>query len=174
MKRAPISRLLQGGDRRSIGNSNRVTASILRDPQQLAELIECLWSDDPIVRMRAADATEKVSAKRPELLHPFKAELLGLADEAIQAELRWHLAMMLPRLPLTPAERERVRSMLRRYLTDRSSIVKTFALQGVAELTKGDAAAEREIIELLERACHAGTPAMKARSQKLLKQFQKK
>ena len=172
MKGIPFSRVLQGGDGRSIGNSNQVVASVLRDARRLPELIECLWSDDPIVRMRAADAAEKVSVKRPELLYPFKAELLGLADEATQSELRWHLALMLPRLSLSSVERDRARSTLQRYLSDRSSIVKTFALQGMAELA-GDDAAKREIIELLEKACRNGTPAMKARSRKLLKQFQK-
>jgi hypothetical protein len=135
--------------------------------------MRCLWSEDPVVRMRAADAAEKVSVKRPELLAPFKIELLGLAEKVTQAELRWHLALMLPRLALSRAEIERARSILHQYLSDRSSIVKTFALQGMAELSRGDAASEAEMIDLLESACRAGTPAMKARSRNLLKQFRK-
>jgi hypothetical protein len=123
--------------------------------------------------MRAADAAEKVSVQRPDLLTPFKAELLGLAEETTQAELRWHLALMLPRLPLTRAERERASAQLRNFLDDRSSIVKTFAIQGLAELAKGDAKLEREMAELLAQYCRRGTPAMKARSRKLLKQFHK-
>lgn len=171
MKSAALNRILQGGDRRSIGNSNLVVAQILRQPDRLSELIECLWSDDPIVRMRAADATEKVSVQRPGLLKRFKPELLGLADEATQAELRWHLAQILPRLPLTRVERGRVMARLREYLQDHSSIVKTFALQGLAELAEGDPMLESEMTELLEKVCRTGTPAMKARSRKLIKQF---
>ena len=79
--REPFSLMLQGGDRRSIGNSNRVADIVLGQPDRLVELIECLWNGDSIVRMRAADAAEKVSAKRPALLAPFKAQLLALADE---------------------------------------------------------------------------------------------
>jgi HEAT repeat protein len=173
MKPTTFTETLQGGDRRSIGNSNQVSAHVLRHPSQLPELIECLWSDDPIVRMRAADAAEKVSVRRPELLHPFKKELLGLADEATQAELRWHLALMLPRLSLAKPERTRARATLQRYLNDRSSIVKTWALHGMVELSKGDPELESEMLELLERASRTGTPAMKARSRKLISQFQK-
>ena len=99
-----IAVLLRGGDRRSIGRSNEVVKLVLRAPRRFAELIQCLWSDDPIVRMRAADATEKVSAIKPELLPPYKAELLGLLAETDQIELRWHLAQMVPRLPVTKAE----------------------------------------------------------------------
>jgi hypothetical protein len=174
MKSVPIRQMLQGGDRRSIGDSNVVVGRVLRNPDRFPELIECLWGDERIVRMRAADAVEKVCAQKPGLLRTFKAELLGLADEATQAELRWHLAQILPRLPLRRAERVRVVVRLRDYLQDRSSIVKTFALQGLAELSEGDPALEFEVTELLERACRTGTPAMKARSRKLMNQFIKK
>jgi hypothetical protein len=173
MKHARLKQMLQGGDRRSLGKANQVAAQILEDSDQLLDLIECLWSDDPVVRMRAADAAEKVSVRRPDLLQPFKKELLGLADEAEQAELRWHLALMLPRLSLTKIERERARSTLWRYLEDRSSIVKTCVLQGLAELSKGNAEQEAEMLSLLEQVQRTGTPAMKARSRKLIRRFQK-
>ena len=45
---------------------------------------------------------------------------------------------MIPRLCLTPAERQRAAAALQRYLEDRSSIVKTFALQGLADLSQND------------------------------------
>jgi len=77
----PISALLSGGDRRSIGRSNEVVKLVLRAPRRFAELLQCLWSDDPTITMRAADAAEKVSAVKPELLKPYKAELLGLLTE---------------------------------------------------------------------------------------------
>jgi hypothetical protein len=173
MKRELFTQILRGGDRRSIGKANQVAAQVLQQPDQLARLIECLWSDDPVVRMRSADAAEKISVRKPYLLQPFKKELLGLAVEAMQAELRWHLALMLPRLSLTNTERERARSILCRYLDDRSSIVKTCALEGMAELSKGIAEQEAEMLSLLERVQRTGTPAMKARSRKLIRRFQK-
>jgi len=74
---------------------------VLSDPKRFPELFGCLWDEDPIVRMRAADAAEKITVTRPELLKPHKLELLGLLDEAEQIELRWHLALMAPRLALT-------------------------------------------------------------------------
>jgi hypothetical protein len=173
MRRTRFACMLRGGDRRSIGKSNQVVAQILKRPDRLAELIECMWSDDAIIRMRAADAVEKISVQSPALLAPFKAELLGCADETAQAEMRWHMALMLPRLPVTAGERERARVRLREYLSDRSSIVKTFALQGLTELAMGDAAREGEMIDLLQRVGRNGTPAMKARSRKLLLRLQK-
>jgi hypothetical protein len=139
----------------------------------MPELIECLWSSDAIVRMRAADAAEKVSARRPDLLEPFASELLALAGETTQPELRWHLALMIPRLPLGRAERALASDSLWRFMDDRSSIVKTFAIQALAELSRGDPEMEADLIDLLENACRAGTPAMKARSRKLLTQMRR-
>src|ERR1700684_1772164 len=128
MPRRKIASMLVGGDRRSIGRANAVARIVLREPRRFPELIKCVWDENPVVRMRAADAAEKVSAKKPRLLGRHKSELLGLLAEAEQIELRWHLAAMIPRLHLTPAERQRAAAALQRYLEDRSSIVKTFAL----------------------------------------------
>lgn len=121
--------------------------------------------------MRAADAAEKVTRKARELLQPYKKELLGLMAESNEQELCWHLAAMVPRLSLTPKERQRAALLLGAYLEHRSSIVKTFALQGLAELAQQDASLRATVVETLRKAVRKGTPAMKARSRKLLLQF---
>jgi hypothetical protein len=118
--------------------------------------------------MRAADAAEKVTRKHPELLTPFKKELLGLMTEATEQEMRWHLAVIVPRLPLSAEERELAISSLDGYLEDRSSIVRTFALQGLADLAQNDSVIRPGVVETLREATRNGTPAMKARSRKLL------
>jgi hypothetical protein len=125
------------------------------------------------VRMRAADASEKVVRKIPDLLWPYKRELLGLMAETKEPKLRWHLAVMVPRLPLNLDERQLAISLLGGYLEDRSSIVKTFALQGLADLTVDDASIRPGVIEILRRATRGGTPAMKARSRKLLRHLER-
>jgi hypothetical protein len=166
MRRQKIATMLQGSDRRSIGRADEVARLVLGAPR---ELIQCLWDENPLVRMRAADVAEKVSAKKPRLLDRYKVELLGLLAEAKQIELRWPLAAMIPRLRLTAPERLRAAAALQRYLGDRSSIVKTFALQGLVELARNDAGLRGKVTQLLEDAVQSGTPAMKARTRKLLK-----
>jgi len=85
---------------------------VSKDPRLFPELIAGLWSEDALVRMRAADATEKVTRRERELLRPYKTELLGLAIEAKEQELRWHLAVMVPRLLLNAKERQLATSLL--------------------------------------------------------------
>jgi hypothetical protein len=171
MAHPTLCSLLQGGDRRSLGEANHVVALILRQTRRLPELLECLWCDDAVIRMRAVDAAEKIAGQRPELLHPFKAELLGLAGETSQQEVRWHLALIIPHLILTGAERERSVALLKQFLHDRSSIVRTCALQGLAELAKTNLEFESEVVGIIEHASRTGTPAMKARVRKLRPQF---
>ena len=169
MPETKILELLKGGNRRSIGRSDQVVAKVSNNLQQLfPRLIVGLWSKDPLIRMRSADAAEKVTRKNPELLTPYRKELLGLLDETEDKELRWHLAVMVPRLALKSNERQRAISSLNRYLQDRSSIVKTFALQGLADLARDETSIRSTVIEILRKAMRSGTPAMKARSRKLL------
>jgi FimV-like protein len=172
MRRPSFTDMLRGGDRRSIGKSNQIAKLVLSEPKRFAELVGCLWNEDPLVRMRAADAAEKVSATRPGLLSPHKRELLGLLAEAKQIELRWHLASMMPRLELTASERQRAAAALLQYLEDRSSIVKTFALQALVDLGGQDSTLRETARQILEQALRTGTPAMKARARKLLKDLQ--
>jgi hypothetical protein len=173
MARKNILPLLEGGDRRSIGRSDQVAAIVSANPRLFPELIAGLWSENPLVRMRAADAAEKVTREQRELLQPYKMELLGLMTEAQEQELRWHLAVMVPRLLLNAKERQTAIASLNNYLEDRSSIVKTFALQGLADLAQQESSIRPKAVEILREAIRKGTPAMRARSRKLLVQLER-
>jgi len=121
MRHLAIASMLKGGGGRSIGRSDEVKRLVLRQPERFAELLKCLWDENPIIRMRAADAAEKITVTRPKLLKSHKRELLGLLDEAEHVALRWHMALMVPRLELNASERQRAAATLQRYLEDRSS-----------------------------------------------------
>lgn len=162
---------LTGGDRRSIGRANEVVAEVLHDPSLFGLLFDGLDNQDPLVRMRAADALEKITVKHPEWLKPYKKRLLAIAVIADQQEVRWHMAQMLPRLSLTPIERREAARVVKGYLSDTSSIVKTCALQALAELSGNDENFREEVVGLLQNAIRTGTPAMKSRGRKLLEQF---
>jgi hypothetical protein len=144
---------------------------IRQDPSLFAELISGLWSENALVRMRSADAAEKITREDCNLLAAYANELLGLMREVPDKEMRWHLAAIAPRIATTANRRKLAWENLRAYLDDTSSIVRTFALQGMAELATADASFRPEVLELLEHARRTGSAAMKARSRKLLKQL---
>ena len=168
MKRAGIRAYLAGGDRRSIGRVDDLLKLIAHRPGLLPALSQEMWNADPVIAMRAADAVEKLTRKQPEPLQRLKKELLGLAEETSQQELRWHLAAMIPRLQLSHAEQRRAAGILTQYLQDKSSMVKTFALQALFDLSLRHTGLRPQVEELLRAALRTGTPAMRARSRKLL------
>ena len=74
--RATIEALLTGGDPRSLRNASVVIDDASRRPERLDELVQCVFSDNEIVRMRASDALEKVCRSSPDLLKRFVPRLL--------------------------------------------------------------------------------------------------
>jgi hypothetical protein len=78
---------------------------------------------------------------------------------------------MLPRLSLTTGERERAVRILKGYLLDVSSIVKTSSMQALVDLSEGDEQLLLQVRPLIERLARTGTPAMKSRGRKLLRKL---
>src|SRR5687768_3448558 len=101
---ARIEATLSGGDRRSPGRAGEVAIEAVGDPAIVPVLVELMGSRDKLIAMRASDALEKASEERPELLAPYAQQLLDLAGVTKQQEVRWHLAQLLPRLPLRAAQ----------------------------------------------------------------------
>lgn len=168
MRTPSILQKLEGGDRRSIGRSPEVVAELLADPGRFAALFAGLFSDDPVVRVRAADAVEKITVVYPAYLRPYKTPLLGPLAHSPDKEVRWHIAQMLPRLQWTSQEQRMVYDLLIEYLSDTSSIVKTCAMQGLADLTRQAPKFRSRVLRQLQGLTARGTPAMRARGRKLL------
>jgi len=167
--RKTILSMLAAGSPLAIGRAREVAALVLSHPRQAASLVECLWDEDPGVANRAADALEHVSRDLPALLRPWSASLLGLLSEAVESRLRWNLVQIIPRLALKGPEVERAAEQLESCLEDRSSIVKTSAMQGLADLARRDRSMLPQVLDLLRIHTRSGTPAMRARGRKLLK-----
>jgi hypothetical protein len=161
----------------SCGRVEEVVAFVLaqskrEQPKKVEQLVECLWDEDAGVALRAADALDKISRTLASALDPWKAPLIGLLAEATQNKLRWSLAQIVPRLTLTRPECRRSSETLQSYLDDPSSIVKTCALQGLADLTRQDSSLLPDVVDLLRIHSRSGTPAMRARGRILLRRLE--
>ncbi len=121
-----IIQMLSGGDKRSIGKSDEVTKLVLKN-NSLFILFNCLLVSDELIRMRAADAIEKVTITKPELLKPFKNKILNEVANIHQQEVEWHVAQLIPRLDLTPDEFKMAVIILNKFIDNtKSNIVKVF------------------------------------------------
>jgi hypothetical protein len=167
----PLLERLKGGDLRSIGRSEEVVQTVLARPGLFAILMSGLTSEDELVRMRAADAAEKVTARKPEWLAPYKKVLVDEIAHIDQQEVRWHAAILFTRLELTKIERRKVITILRGWMEDKSRIVQTFSLQALANLSKQDPRLRSGIRRLIEEKAGAGFPSVRSRAKKLLKEL---
>jgi len=99
--------LLVGGKSNSLGKVDEVIRMVLADKSLLKELYGCMFHVDPWVRMRAADAFEKVCRKHPEWIEPYvdriQEELSG-PDQ--QASIQWHLAEIYRQVTLTSEQKQ--------------------------------------------------------------------
>ena len=164
----PLAAKLHGTDRRSIGRSEEVARDVLADPGQFRLVFDAMLVPDPVVRMRAADAVEKITQRRPDLLQGLEDRVLAEVAAIDQQEVRWHVAQLLPRLVLTPPQRTQAITILRGFLDDDSRIVQTFAMQALADLAEHYERLRRWVVPLLAELTRTGTPAMRSRGRKLL------
>ncbi len=104
----------------------------------------------------------------PQLIQPYKPLILTLLMLSDQWEVRAHVCLMLPLLQLTQAERQQAFDTMRQWLADKSSIVRTFALQTMYDLAQHDHSLLDEALLHLQHALAKGTPAMRARARLIL------
>jgi hypothetical protein len=162
---------LRGGDRRSIGRSEEVVADVLRAPVLFGELVAGLLDDDPVLRMRCADAVEKATRYRPEWLPPYKTQILYEVAASEQQEIRWHVAQMMPRLDLEEADVPHARAILTGYLADASRIVQVEAMQALVYLAEISPPLREEVTSVIAGMVTSGGPAVRSRGRKLLERL---
>jgi len=164
-----ILQKLGGGDLRSIGRANEVVQDILQDPALFSEVFVGLRDNDPVIRTRAADALEKVSAKHPEYLQPFKDDLINEISRIQQQEVQWHVAQMFSYLELNKAEKNKVIKILYSYIdTTESNIVKVNCMQTLSVFAERDESLRPEIIKKIKEMMKTGGGAIQAKGRKLL------
>ena len=127
-----LFRLLKGGDLRSIGRSNEVVRQI-KNQNDFDNLFQYLFHEDRIVAMRAADVIEKVTLANGRYLNKHKIKFIELCKNNPNKEVRWHLALLVPRLILSNNELAEIWELLSLWALDKkeSRIVRVNSIQGL-------------------------------------------
>lgn len=159
---------LSGGDLRSLGNANAIVREV-RSRKQFDQLFEGLFHPDRVIVMRAADAIEKITWKKQRYLLPHKQSLLGLLRTATNKELKWHLALLVPRLQLTRLELGRVWATLSDWAldTNESRIVRVNSVQALFDLLKHSPGLGGDFELTLAQLEREAVPSISARIRKL-------
>lgn len=162
--------ILQGGDLRSIGESNRI-GSLIKNQEDFDELFELLFHTDRKVAMRAADSVEKITSKYPNYLVHHKKEILKFFDNANNIEMKWHLALIVSRLRLNDNEVGFVWQVLTRWANNHreSKIVRVNSIQGLFNLLQQHGELEKDFQLTLDQVQREKIPSINARLRKLKK-----
>lgn len=151
---------LTGGPKRELRN-RAVIDAVLADPARVGELFACVLDDDAHVRMRAADALEKVGRAQPSIVAPLADRIL--TDMAIidQPSIQWHVAQLVATLPLRPRERRRGIATVQRYLnTSDDWIVLTQSMRTLAHFAEQDESLRRPLLHWLDELGRDPRPAV--------------
>ena len=160
--------LLLEGDRRTVGRVADAVRLALDEPKHIAELMDLLTDPRAEVRMRASDALEKATVQRSDLLAPHKDHLLELTEDAVQSEVRWHLAQIVTRLDLERDEIDDLSHVFSKWFRRAASkIVRTAALQAMFDLAQKDGRLIGPAQQMLEDGLNSPVPALCARARKL-------
>jgi len=163
-----FEKLLSGGDLRSLGKSNSVVSTV-KSQDDFDDLMKYLDHSDRIIVMRTADAVEKITIHYPQYLFKHKKKILQLCKTAINKELKWHLALLLPRLNLTPKEVKSAWDLLSGWTTDKtnSRIVRVNSIQALYEFSIRDIKLKEKLNLLLTQVYKEHIPSLNARINKL-------
>ncbi|MHB1688457.1 MAG: hypothetical protein ACYCVH_13940 [Ignavibacteriaceae bacterium] len=169
-----LVKLLQGGDLRSIGQSNKVVA-LIDNQEKFDELFQFLFHSDRKVVMRTADAIEKITIDNKAFLKKHKKKIIGLCNVAKDKELKWHLALLISRLHLDIKEFGKVWDTLTTWAKDKknSRIVRVNSIQGLFEMMKQENELEKDFILTLFELEKENIPSINARIKNIRKQIER-
>lgn len=163
-----IRERLSGGDLRTLKGVDETIALVAADSGLLPELFDCIFDPDDVVRMRAADAAEKLCRERPERFAPFVERLLTDVAKVDQASVQWHLAQMLGEVELDAGQRRQAVAVLVAQLDGSDDwIVVNLTLETLARFTQAGEMDSASFAALLDRYAEDRRKAVRARVRKL-------
>jgi len=152
MKTEQFLDILAAGEKtNSLGRTNEVIDTVLRDQSRLEELYQCLFSQDAWVRMRAADALEKVCREHPDWILPYIDRLARDFSTSTQASIQWHMAQIYRQVHLTDAQQKMAATWLAQLLSHKDAdwIAAANAMDTLAQFTKNGRYPAAKMIDLL-------------------------
>ena len=161
--------MLSGGDPRSLRGVPEVISLAAGDAAAFEALFMCLFNGDEIVRMRAADALEKIARVQPGRFVAYRRRLLRDAARIDQASVQWHLAQILGEIELSEAERARAVTILRRNLERYDDwLVINLTLEALTHFAHDDPQLRAELIPILRAHRGSRRKSTATRAAKLL------
>lgn len=121
---------------RSDGPANDVAEFVLENTEAFEDLFAGLSEADDVVRGRTADALEKVSRSRPDLIRDHMLEMSTLARQEQVPVVKMHLAMVFGHLAIYPELVQQLMAVLLFQLTDESVFTRSWAIASLCIIAR--------------------------------------
>lgn len=146
---------------------------MLNDKARIDELYQCLFNEDPWMRMRAADSLEKVCRIHPDWLLPYIDKISDDLAASNQASIQWHMAQIYRQVHLTPDQESFAINWLKGLLSSPEVdwIVSANSMDTLAQFAREDTVPKSELSTLLEIQCQHKSKAVVKRAKKLLNEL---
>lgn len=164
-----IHEWLSEGDLRSDGLSREVAALAVRNPLMMDDLLDALRTGSDVVRGHAADAVERVSRERPELVRPTLGKLLLQAKQDPVPMVRWHLAMILGNMAESGENVEPLARALLALLDDPSPFVKSWAVSGLCLIGRDSPSRRGRFLAAISRLRNDRSIAVRHRASRAIR-----
>ena len=173
MREPFVEMLAADGKKNSLGRAPEVVTVVLADQSRLPELYDCLFAPDAWVRMRGADALEKVCREHPDWLVPYIGRMQTDLASSTQPSILWHMAQIYAQVPLSNAQKTAAIQWLKRQVATNEVdwIVAANTLETLVQFAKDGSVPKAEVKELLKVQQHHKSNAVVRRATKLLDTF---
>lgn len=152
MSESFASMLAEDGKKNSLGRVDDVIQAVLADPARVEELYLVMFADDAWVRMRAADAFEKVCRVHPEWIQSYIDRIQEELHTSQQASIQWHIAQIYCQVELSKPQGQRAIKWLVKILetTAVDWIVAANSMKALAHFTANGDFNKDDLVRLLQ------------------------
>jgi len=162
---------LTGGHPNSLGNTIEIVDEVLADPTYFAELFNCYFSSDEIVRLRVSNAVKRICIAKKELLLPYIDRLLHEVAKIDQASTQWTLALLFKMLEkdFSSTQFSQAKSIVKNNVANHTDwIILNNSMETLTHWAKNDAELKEWLIPHLERHQNDNRKSVAKRAQKFL------
>lgn len=163
--------MLTGGHHNSLGRTVEVVDIVLADRSRLADLYQCYFSKDEVVRLRVSSAMKRVTIAHPDWTMDFMDGLQSDIAAIDQVSTQWTIALLfdLTRELLSDAQHQRAIEIMKHNLANHDDwIVLNNSMQVLFDWSKDDPALRNWLRPHLERLTHETRKSVVGRARKLL------
>lgn len=164
-----------GGKSNSLGRVNDVIQEVFSDKTLVEELYACMFSENAWVRMRAADAFEKVCREYPERIEPYIDRIQKELSGSRQPSIQWHIAQIYQEVSLTDEQKKGALKWLTDLLSTKEIdwIVAANAMTALVYFTKRGNFTKKKLIRLLEIQLSHKSNAVRKKANKFIDEISK-